>query len=865
MNGRHMIGAALMATVAWPALAQDAPKPRIILRPKPPVTVPAPVPAPPATQAQPPVPTRSERPPIVFRRVPPDAGAPATPPVATSAPSAGARPPMAVRRPATGTTAPVVAAPANVRPSPLDQSIAAPPVAARTPVVVAGAGLGAFSAGPADRLVPPTDIVSGTRPGAVLLRPGSADTVVQALPAIRRLSAKELRSNSRIVVGRTRVDFRPLLENPKALLNIASRMRAKPQLLEVRADEFEAREIAQGLAIRNILTYRLKPGACSTAARRAEVAATGINCYAPQSPAQRAAAFANPKDARYVADPGERAKALAAAQSQAAVQAADIEQSVAALRQRLANSAQRAELVAALGSAEVDRLAALDNSALTGEMVNTSETKIEQVAFVPKDDKVDQAPAPANAPNPTAPPKPPADVDVAYDIGQHVFLTGFTLGRDYEWRQRVETTIAWCLLGCKKTYYAEVWAGFGYAFGLRFPLRLGGSFRYQRVNGAQSAAVTTSLATIDGTANDYLASGLSPGRTYDGKEFVAQIEAWAGFKAKLPLHPVFAPPELRLKVDFTDYLGSPYAGGQMKPPMPGKPSPAYTQIFDQVDLIGGRANLGIVGAKVFPAVKVELVSNEMGATLRDRINGNTVTLPRADPIALAISPADGSSSFVVEKPVYNIGFLITPGLNARLFIDLAVWGTHYDWPVWLPQLAIEVPKGGVTFACHADTVCAREFRYTDKGRLSEFKGQLNQWAYAFDRKFMPQCRYEKCRQAVRFITQATVGLGNAKEKSEANFGKAMGIHLFKIDEEATQVVFSSNLDGWAKDFEDSWLPQCATEKCRGGIRLLKVGTLAAGKQKVFPRAMPRFEEMKAAIDEAEATAAKMVAESKPKV
>lgn len=622
---------------------------------------------------------------------------------------------------------------------------------------------------PASVIIPPAEgQVVPMLANSLTLRPGSYSDMVGRLPVVRQISPAALRSNAPIRVGKMRVDFGPVLKNRQALINIATKLRAMPDLVEVRADLLEAIEVERGLVVHNVLTYNFKPGACRDRGRRDRIASAGISCFTQSSEAELAAAFANPRDARYVRDPRERARALAYAKAHRGQMESDIAGNVGSFRERLADPAQRAELAAEVGEAEVARLAALDDTALAGELINNNETKVEQVTYLPSSDPVGIA-KPAASPPPVA---AESDIDVSYPIGDFTYLTGFTLGRQYEWKQRVETTIKWCLVGCKKTYYAEVSAGFSYGFGLRFPIRLGGAYNYRQTQAGKQGSLTTTITTINGSAADFTSTGLASDKLFDGKELVAEFTAHAGVGAKLPIVGRVGPIDIPVGFDFTSLMPGDFANGQFTPPQPGKPGPSAPFIFEQFDMLGGRGNYGILGAQVFPAVDLTLTSDLLTLTLRDKNKkGDQLTVLNSgtsSEVPLVLDPADDAANFAIENPKYNLTFKVTPGLDARLFIDLAVWGTKWDWLVWFPQLAIELPPGGLSFACHDGTVCSHDFRFKPTGAQSIFMGRVDKWARDYDALWVPKCLDATCEFGVKLSRQSVVFSGKAKDIENPN-------------------------------------------------------------------------------------------------
>ena len=51
----------------------------------------------------------------------------------------------------------------------------------------------------------------------------------------------------------------------------------------------------------------------------------------------------------------------------------------------------------------------------------------------------------------------------------------------------------------------------------------------------------------------------------------------------------------------------------------------------------------------------------------------------------------------------------------HVFVDLGVWGKDWRDELWIPQLQIELPPGGVNFACHAGTHCSRNYSFKKTG------------------------------------------------------------------------------------------------------------------------------------------------------
>ncbi|MEQ1498221.1 MAG: hypothetical protein ABL914_06140 [Novosphingobium sp.] len=765
----------------------------------------------------------------------------------TSEPSAEptpapALPPATIRRPAPSAppirtaTQPAPAPPPVVRPfrmRPVQVRTASP-----TPILISPAAIRQTE------IVRPAAMSGGDVPGSVTMRRSTSSAVMRALPVVRRYQLPQLRANPIVTLGSAQLNLSPVFDNPQALPNVAQRVRAAPDLAVMISDDLQITEVSQGLVIRSFMTYRINPGTCTDSSRRARLAQTGLACAKALPLAARPAAFSNPADPHYVADPAMRAEALAAANAQSAKLAAELDNQVKSIRAALADPAQRANFDAELGPGTADRLDAMSDDQLKTEIVNSGDTSIEQVLFVPKALSVNPAfGAKFNfTAAPSSPPEPETKtaVSASAPIADHIYLTGFTMGKDYEWSMRIEKSIKMCVLGCKTTYYAEVHAGFNYALGLRFPVTLGGTYSYDP-DPENPANATASLRAdyhpINGSPQDYSDAGLDQARIYDGKEFVAQFSAHAGAGYSLPFAGS-ANIDIPVEFDFTTFLEDDFKDGQFTPPVPGSGTgPSMDKVFTDIDLIGGAGNFGVVGAQVFPAVKIMLVSDSLTFTVHDyQNNTDTVISTSGQKIPLGIRAKDQSSSFSIGDPTYSLGLNVTPGINARLFVDVAVWSHNWDFPVWFPQLSLTIPAEGVAFGCHAGTACKRRYVYSPNGHVeleaaeAGFDTDLANWGDAFEARYIGECADETCQFGIRFIRQGRIY--GARHKHDANPAltiqdKAILDYLGGADAEAKSVIDDSQkrqTTNAAKSFGTFWTlwwsKQCSDKICLDKVKAI---------------------------------------------
>ena len=567
-----------------------------------------------------------------------------------------------------------------------------------------------------------------TMPGSIILRGEPYSSLMQRLPAIRQFTLNEVRANPRAVIGGKRINFSPILQNPKALANIAARLSAVPDHVRLIAAATQIAEVGPGLIVRDYLSYQVLPGKCKDTSIRRQITAAGASCFVKGSRESRLAAFANPSDPRFISDPQRRATAVAEFRRRLDQQSAQIAGHIARLRKALSDTKERNALAARFGAAELARIETLNDDQLKEELINSAQHKIERVYFIPKAESTPTGTAfgrmrIAHAPPPNLngmrrldpphvpPPRFERRADQKTDRkshGPYIFLTGFTYGKSYEWRERVEMTIDFWLVS--ETYYAEAYANFTYDFGLRFPIQATMTSNYVRHgNDTSEANVQVEFAPINGSVKQFSDTGLPNDQIYDARELVADFTVKAGVNLRLPIVGTLTP-SVTLPVDLTAWLSPPYTGGHFSAPAPGQNLDLTSTI--PVDLLGGSANFGVIGAKIMPAMKVNLRSDTLRFTLIDKVpKQNTYTQVASGqvvPIAVGGILNEKYSEFALGYPVYGLSFNFTPGLDAQLFIDIDVWSDNWDWFVWFPELSVQFPSGGEDFTCHAKTNCTTD-------------------------------------------------------------------------------------------------------------------------------------------------------------
>lgn len=709
-------------------------------------------------------------------------------------------------------------------------------------------------------ITPPASSAVYARPDSVTLKPGSTSAVLKSLTVKRRFSVSSLRRRPVIAVGKSRIDMTPLFNNPASLHNIASRLRGQPELASVISEKTEVLEVEQGLIVRQFLNYRLKTGVCTNPARRQQLKGSGVSCFTRLTGAAMTTAYGKASDPHYIANPAKRARAIAAATKAAAAEQAEFASGIAEFRAMMNDPGRRALVINEVGASEAARLAALNDEQLEAELVNSAETQTEEVMFIPArdtlgDDRVSGRVL--NVPRFNRPEK----VDVEHSLQQHVFLTGFTLGREYEWRKRVSVTVKMCLVSCKKTYFVETYAGFGYGFGLRFPIEMGGLYAYHRVGDKESASVAPVFEPINGSVKDYSETGLPGEKIFQGRELVAELTAYAGMNFKVPFHSDGV--SNTVGKDLTEELPAPFTNGQFKPPAPGVANSLNKEIIlNNPDLLGGLANYGVVGARLLPGVKVGLTSERLRLMLKDNLSGTEKEmLNSGQTYPLAVDPKDHSSSFTIGYPEYNLAFQVTPGLAARLFVNVAVWSHNWDWLVWFPQVTVKLPPDEATFTCHERTVCSRNYHFsptlTDEKQgafqppLDKMEEEVFNWRNAFRKKYLSQCPYlplRFCEVAIEGVAQTT---GNQILKEMRAQPKYPSLETAKImikkaveaDKKGKDIILETKIasvDNYGKSlfkiYEPFWNHDCADQLCGKRIHALGQPYIKAlmARQKASP-------------------------------
>lgn len=517
------------------------------------------------------------------------------------------------------------------------------------------------------------------------------------------ISGYELNPNSIKLLNRS---LRRKIQSIKGLRNLATLKSANSEVLELN----------KGLIIQSKLSYSLKPGACTT--HRSRLNQAGIQCGSKEDLKSSIASLSKRGSPNYISNAKKRKFAIKNLKNSQLNILKETKKARAAL--------DDPAVIKALGAATIQRLKTLSDEDLAVEVLNTADQVIEETVFIPKAESFKNLKRVSSLQGNslinikknlhkqkiTNIPKhkfPKAVIDSIpkqrSSTKEDIFLTGFTFGKQYEWRKKWTKSVKWCWLGCKKDYYVEPYATFGYGLGLRFPVKAKLNFNS---NGAR-AKITPTFTPINANSGQYRQTGMRQNQVFNGQELVAEMSARAGLKMKLPF--VGTKSMSRgYDRDLTDNLPAPFRNGHFTPPSPGNPLPAAAPVFlRDIDLLGGAADYGVAYARLHPGIKMDLNSNSLQFKLKDNIRNRTYAVSSGQTRELGIQ--NNRSSVTLFNPKYNLGFRITPGVQYNVGVDFAVWGKNWRDEIWIPQLSITLPPGGADFSCHTNTQCSRTYSF----------------------------------------------------------------------------------------------------------------------------------------------------------
>ena len=529
----------------------------------------------------------------------------------------------------------------------------------------------------------------------------------------------------------------------------ARKIRNLGNLAKVLQENATISEAGDGVLIQTQLSYSVQFGACLT--KKSTLAAAGINCRNTGDINQSIRALSDPSSKRYIRNAADRQKAIENL-SKANSTFTDLG---AKLRLNLA----KPEAAAKIGGSTVANLTQLSNAQLGNEILNAGTVDVQQAIYIPSANtliqglnkvkrlegnsidnlmrlKTSMQPEPSSSSHTTRPvnaqanaaeidPGTTQDVLLASLPGgapllasnnssgqgkEDVFLAGFTFGKQYEWKKRVGTTIDICWpFDCNRKLYVEPYAKFAYGLGLRFPIRTTTTYSPAGNNGR----VTVDMEPFNGGTADYQRAGLSGNQLFDGQELVAEIGGEAGVRYNIYVDS--GNPHVSIGYDLTEKLPRGLRNGQFTPPSPQRPMADVSPMFiEDIDLLGGSFNYGVVYAKVHPGIKADITSRELSFKLVDNYgSGSPQRVSNGQ--TKQVATRNGKASVTLKDPKYNIAVAITPGVRAKIGVDVVVWEDDWHYDIWIPELSITLPPAGADFSCHAQTTCSRTYEFLANG------------------------------------------------------------------------------------------------------------------------------------------------------
>lgn len=281
---------------------------------------------------------------------------------------------------------------------------------------------------------------------------------------------------------------------------------------------------------------------------------------------------------------------------------------------------------------------------------------------------------------------------------------------------------SWCT-----TYYIQPYYTYSYLFGLRVPLRLEAeSFGLIAQDDRITGELSVSLTPFDGSAADYRAAGLPNNLVYGGRELLAVVchkDCSAGLDADIP------GPDVHIEgtVGEIDLLSKIGGKDNFKPPDVDQRERIADRTLD-IDLLGGEADFGFVGAKVNPYLRIIMTGRDksikvdqtpddgcspQGEKLEHNERRNDFGPP---PQGIPINLNNNNERVMIKHPAYTFNLQFTVGIEPRTWIDLYLW--DHTWS--LGRIPIYSPSSpNYRLNRHNGSNCGYPFRVADAAPARE--------------------------------------------------------------------------------------------------------------------------------------------------
>lgn len=313
-------------------------------------------------------------------------------------------------------------------------------------------------------------------------------------------------------------------------------------------------------------------------------------------------------------------------------------------------------------------------------------------------------------------------------LGEHYFLTGFTMGREFS--DAYEYTFAndsWW----HDRYYVRVEYVLSLGFGLRMPfsfttavLPVSGS-----TDGRRSVQLSVAPVDVDQQGRPaYPAVGLAQGKYFDGDEFVLELHAHAGLHMEIP------GPNVNLGTDEIAFDKS----KSIDPVLGNESSHIGDVVLIPATLSGLQFNVAAGGAGVDIGLSADLTQGEIGMDVGESANtqilaGGERSYRFQDGLTqtFLMKPVDSRQNFGfhVSNPIYAASIAIAPFVQPFAYVDIGIYDNHWRMdPLTIDALTIAL---GFSLDAHAGTTDRYAFSVEPAGRFGIVRPMVNKTRGAF--------------------------------------------------------------------------------------------------------------------------------------
>jgi len=308
--------------------------------------------------------------------------------------------------------------------------------------------------------------------------------------------------------------------------------------------------------------------------------------------------------------------------------------------------------------------------------------------------------------------------------GSFRLLAGFTIDEEEQWKKRWSKWVDLCWLCPGETYYyVEPWYNYSYLLGLRVPLRLDlASANVTKTGATYNGDLTVDLKPFDGVNADYMAANLPNNLVYGGREVLASLchkDCDAGIRGDVP-GPDLLPIGINVgEVNLLQKLPGnwPIKTGHINPPDVGQNTMLGEKKIN-FDLLFGNGDVGVVGAKIFPWLRLDMegegksigLDHSFDADCSAPSSQNLVWNNNPNPKTVNFQLLNDNKTVTLERHKYIFDLKLRPGFEPYAWVDLSVWDDEWSWGPWYLPWGLQSPN--FTLEPHAHTYCGVAFNVT---------------------------------------------------------------------------------------------------------------------------------------------------------